>query len=77
MKDQDLTGMLAVVGLFIVCPIALALMLASSKLGPASIPIWLGVAGATWLVRSVWPHEEGWLDELRGMVASGPAPAQG
>jgi alkanesulfonate monooxygenase SsuD/methylene tetrahydromethanopterin reductase-like flavin-dependent oxidoreductase (luciferase family) len=29
-------------------------------------------AGATWLVRSVWPHEDGWLDELREMVDSGP-----
>jgi alkanesulfonate monooxygenase SsuD/methylene tetrahydromethanopterin reductase-like flavin-dependent oxidoreductase (luciferase family) len=29
-------------------------------------------AGATWLVRSVWPHEEGWLDELRGLTADGP-----
>jgi alkanesulfonate monooxygenase SsuD/methylene tetrahydromethanopterin reductase-like flavin-dependent oxidoreductase (luciferase family) len=29
-------------------------------------------AGATWLVRSVWPNEEGWLDELREMAAAGP-----
>ena len=50
MKSQDLTGLLAVVGIFMVTPIALALMLASSKLGPASIPIWLGVAGAAWLI---------------------------
>lgn len=50
MKTQDLTGLLAVVGIFMVTPIALALMLASSKLGPASIPIWLGVAGAAWLI---------------------------
>ena len=50
MKTQDLTGLLAVVGIFIVTPLALALMLASSKLGPASIPIWLGVAGAAWLI---------------------------
>lgn len=50
MKDQELTGLLAVVGLFIVCPIALALMLASSKLGAASIPIWMSVAGAAWLI---------------------------
>jgi alkanesulfonate monooxygenase SsuD/methylene tetrahydromethanopterin reductase-like flavin-dependent oxidoreductase (luciferase family) len=30
-------------------------------------------AGATWLVRSVWPHEEGWLDELRELAGATPA----
>lgn len=30
-------------------------------------------AGATWLVRSVWPNEEGWLDELEAMVDAAPA----
>lgn len=30
-------------------------------------------AGATWLIRSAWPHEEGWLDELRGLTGSAPA----
>jgi alkanesulfonate monooxygenase SsuD/methylene tetrahydromethanopterin reductase-like flavin-dependent oxidoreductase (luciferase family) len=30
-------------------------------------------AGATWLVRSVWPQEVGWLDELRAMVDAPPA----
>jgi alkanesulfonate monooxygenase SsuD/methylene tetrahydromethanopterin reductase-like flavin-dependent oxidoreductase (luciferase family) len=30
-------------------------------------------AGATWLIRSVWPHEEGWLDELRELAGSAPA----
>jgi alkanesulfonate monooxygenase SsuD/methylene tetrahydromethanopterin reductase-like flavin-dependent oxidoreductase (luciferase family) len=30
-------------------------------------------AGATWLIRSVWPHEEGWLDELREIAGSAPA----
>jgi hypothetical protein len=49
-KTQDLTGLLAVVGIFMVTPLALALMLASSKLGPASIPIWLGVAGVAWMI---------------------------
>lgn len=29
-------------------------------------------AGATWLARSVWPHEDGWLEELRRLVADGP-----
>jgi len=29
--------------------------------------------GVTWLMRSVWPKEEGWLDELRELVAAPPA----
>src|SRR4051812_35660874 len=29
-------------------------------------------AGATWLVRSVWPHEEGWREELEALVSSPP-----
>lgn len=50
MKQGETTGLVAVVGMFIVTPMALALMLASSKLGPASIPIWLGVAGVAWMI---------------------------
>jgi alkanesulfonate monooxygenase SsuD/methylene tetrahydromethanopterin reductase-like flavin-dependent oxidoreductase (luciferase family) len=30
-------------------------------------------AGATWLVRSVWPQEEGWRDDLEALVSSPPA----
>jgi alkanesulfonate monooxygenase SsuD/methylene tetrahydromethanopterin reductase-like flavin-dependent oxidoreductase (luciferase family) len=30
-------------------------------------------AGATWLIRSVWPHEAGWLDELRELTGSAPS----
>jgi len=30
-------------------------------------------AGATWLVRSVWPHEAGWRDELETLVGAPPA----
>jgi alkanesulfonate monooxygenase SsuD/methylene tetrahydromethanopterin reductase-like flavin-dependent oxidoreductase (luciferase family) len=30
-------------------------------------------AGATWLMKSVWPHEDGWLDELRELAGSSPA----
>jgi alkanesulfonate monooxygenase SsuD/methylene tetrahydromethanopterin reductase-like flavin-dependent oxidoreductase (luciferase family) len=30
-------------------------------------------AGATWLVRSVWPHEEGWREELAALVAAPPS----
>ena len=70
MKDQDLTGLVAVVGLFIVCPIALALMLASSKLGAASIPIWLGVAGAAWMVLR-GPVGEAIGARLRGQQGQG------
>jgi alkanesulfonate monooxygenase SsuD/methylene tetrahydromethanopterin reductase-like flavin-dependent oxidoreductase (luciferase family) len=29
-------------------------------------------AGATWLVRSVWPHEAGWRREIEAMVSAGP-----
>ena len=29
-------------------------------------------AGVTWLVRSVWPHEDGWRDELEQLVAAPP-----
>jgi alkanesulfonate monooxygenase SsuD/methylene tetrahydromethanopterin reductase-like flavin-dependent oxidoreductase (luciferase family) len=29
--------------------------------------------GVTWLMQSVWPHEEGWLDELRQLAGSPPA----
>jgi alkanesulfonate monooxygenase SsuD/methylene tetrahydromethanopterin reductase-like flavin-dependent oxidoreductase (luciferase family) len=29
-------------------------------------------AGATWLVRSVWPNEAGWLDELHDLAGSPP-----
>ena len=46
MKDHDLTGLVAVIGLFIVTPVALALMLASAKLGAVSVPIWIAVAVA-------------------------------
>ena len=28
--------------------------------------------GVTWLMRSVWPQEQGWLDELRALAGSGP-----
>jgi alkanesulfonate monooxygenase SsuD/methylene tetrahydromethanopterin reductase-like flavin-dependent oxidoreductase (luciferase family) len=30
-------------------------------------------AGATWLTRSVWPHEEGWREEVGAMVSAPPA----
>jgi alkanesulfonate monooxygenase SsuD/methylene tetrahydromethanopterin reductase-like flavin-dependent oxidoreductase (luciferase family) len=30
-------------------------------------------AGATWLVRSGWPHDDGWRDELEALVSAPPA----
>jgi hypothetical protein len=30
-------------------------------------------AGATWLVRSTWPHEEGWREEIADLVSAPPA----
>ena len=49
-KDEQLTGQLAVVGLFMVTPAALALMFATSRLGAAAIPIWIAFGGAAWLI---------------------------
>jgi hypothetical protein len=47
-KGEEITGALAVVGLFIVAPLAGALIVASVKLGPVSVPIWIAasIAGA-------------------------------
>ena len=66
-KGEHLTGQLAVIGIFVVVPIALALMLATDKLGPASIPIWMAAAGATWLVLK-GPVGEALAARLRGEV---------
>lgn len=64
-KEEHLTGQLAVVGLFIVAPVAIALIVASAKLGPASIPIWMAVAGCVWLV-SKGAIGEAFATRLRG-----------
>jgi alkanesulfonate monooxygenase SsuD/methylene tetrahydromethanopterin reductase-like flavin-dependent oxidoreductase (luciferase family) len=29
-------------------------------------------AGATWVIESIWPHPNGWYDELRAKCAAGP-----
>lgn len=71
MKDSDLTGLVAVVGLFIVTPIALALMLASAKLGAVSVPIWLAVSVAGYLTMR-GPLGEAIASRLKG----GSAPAE-
>ena len=39
---------------------------------PGSSPEAYAAAGATWLVRSVWPREEGWRDELEALVSAPP-----
>ncbi|MGH7531894.1 MAG: hypothetical protein ACREL4_01275 [Gemmatimonadales bacterium] len=49
-KDTQLTYTLVFGSLFGVVPVALALMFATSKLGPAAIPIWFAVSGAAWLI---------------------------
>lgn len=69
MKDSDFTGVLAVIGLFIVTPVALALMFASSKLGAASIPIWMATAGAAWLIMR-GPMGEALASRFRGEAGS-------
>jgi len=48
MKGEEVTGALAVVGLFIVAPLAGALIVATVKLGPVAVPIWFAacIAGA-------------------------------
>jgi alkanesulfonate monooxygenase SsuD/methylene tetrahydromethanopterin reductase-like flavin-dependent oxidoreductase (luciferase family) len=38
-----------------------------------SSPVDYEAAGATWLVRSVWPHESGWRDELEHLVSAPPS----
>lgn len=47
---ERMTGLLAVVGIFGVVPALLGLMFVTSRLGAASIPIWLGVSMAAWLI---------------------------
>ena len=75
MKSQDSTGLVAVVGIFMVTPMALALMLASSKLGAASIPIWMAVAGAAWLI-SRGAIGEAIAARLRGGAGQGELPEE-
>ncbi|HEU5358849.1 MAG TPA: hypothetical protein VFU45_07010 [Gemmatimonadales bacterium] len=49
-KDSQLTYFLVFGALLVVVPVSLALMFASSRMGPASIPIWFAVSGAGWLI---------------------------
>ena len=46
----------------------------SSRSGhPASPAEEFAAVGVTWLMRSTWPSEQGWLDELRELAAAPPA----
>lgn len=49
-KDTQLTYFLVFGALFVVVPVSLALMYASSTIGAASIPIWFAACGAGWLI---------------------------
>lgn len=64
---EQMTGLLAVVGIFGIVPAMLGLMFVTSQLGAASIPIWLGVSGAAWLI-SKGPIGEALAMRLRGEV---------
>lgn len=67
---ERMTGLLAVVGIFGVVPAMLGLMYVTSRLGPASIPIWLAVSLAAWLI-SKGPIGDAIAMRLRGEVAGG------
>lgn len=49
-RDEQFTYRLVFGALFGVVPISIALIVASAKLGPASIPIWISMAGCAWLI---------------------------
>ncbi|HVX88950.1 MAG TPA: hypothetical protein VG940_08495 [Gemmatimonadales bacterium] len=67
---ERMTGLLAVVGIFGVVPAMLGLMFVTSQLGAASIPIWLGVSGAAWLI-SKGAIGEAIAMRLRGEIPGG------
>ncbi len=50
MKGEEITGALAVVGLFIVAPLAGALIVATVKLGAVAVPIWIAASVAVAVV---------------------------
>ena len=49
-REEQATYKLVFGVLFGVVPLAVALIVATVKLGPASIPIWLSLAGVTWMI---------------------------
>ena len=74
-KEDQLTYRLVFGSLFIVVPISIALIVASAKLGPASIPIWISVAGCVWLI-SKGAIGEALAARLRGDVGAEELQAQ-
>jgi hypothetical protein len=74
-KEDQLTYRLVFGALFIVVPISLALIVASAKLGPASIPIWISVAGCVWLI-SKGAIGDAIAARLRGDVGSAELQAE-
>lgn len=68
---ERMTGLIAVVGIFGVVPVALALMFATSQLGAAAIPIWMVAGLAAWLI-SRGPIGEAISLRLRGGLDQAP-----
>ncbi len=73
-KEEQFTYRLVFGALFVVVPISIALIVASAKLGAASIPIWISVAGCVWLI-SKGAIGDAIAARLRGEV--GPAELSG
>ena len=69
MKGEEITGALAVVGLFVVTPLAGALIVATVKLGPVAVPIWIAAAvGGAVVMRG--PLGQALASRLRGDVTA-------
>ena len=74
-KEDQLTYRLVFGALFIVVPISIALIVASAKLGPWAIPIWIAVAGSVWLI-SKGAIGDAIAARLRGDVGSAELQAE-
>ena len=70
MKGEEITGALAVIGLFVVVPLAGALIVATAKLGPVSVPIWIAASIAVAVVLK-GPVGEALASRLRGDANGG------
>ena len=69
-RDTQFTYRLVFGALFGVVPIAIALIVASAKLGPASIGVWACVAGAAWMI-SRGPIGEAVAQRIKGGADQG------
>ena len=69
MKGEELTGAIAVVGLFVVTPLAGALIVATVKLGPVAVPVWIAAAVAGAVVMR-GPLGQAIASRLRGDVSA-------